>query len=326
MDSILPALPGTSGTWRQPRRRGHLVPGTQVADLSIGDIVGEGGMATVYAATRADGREVAVKVLRQSAARDASTIERFRREATAVLGIGHPAIVAVSEHGRLPDGRPFAVMERLRGHNLAQRLLHGRLSLAEAAAIVTPIVGALQAAHAQQIVHRDIKPENIFLCRDGSVRLLDFGIAQFNRAFDTPGRLTDSGFVIGTPRYLAPEQAQAGELGPATDVYGLGVALFEMLAGRLPFVGDSAASLMTQHLLAPAPRLASYVRVPAMLDELVARMLSKAPDLRPSLDEVRAICEAAVREPSPAAQRWRQIGVIAAAMVAAFGAGWWLAL
>ena len=204
----------------------------------VGELLGRGGMAEVYAGTdRRLSRPVAIKLLQESmAARDDVRV-RFEAEARAAAAITQPHAVAVYDSGE-HEGVPYIVMERLPGDTLADRIATGPvLSAAEARAYGRQVLGALDAAHAVGMVHRDVKPGNILLTRDGSAKIADFGIAK---SLDVGADLTGTGQVIGTPAYLAPEQLAGDRASPVSDLYALGVVLYEALAGHKPFDGGSA--------------------------------------------------------------------------------------
>ena len=197
-------------------------------------------MAVVYAAQdRRLDRRVAVKVMPVAATEPAER-QRFVREARSAAGLSHPNAVAVFDAGEADD-HLYLVMEFVDGRTLADLLAErGPFEPAEATEIITPVLAALGHAHAAGIVHRDVKPSNIMVSDDGTVKLLDFGIAR--RFDDLAGAITVEGQMVGTPKYLAPEQVEGGPVSPATDLYAVGVVLFEMLTGSVPFDGDSAVS------------------------------------------------------------------------------------
>ena len=208
--------------------------------------LGSGGMAEVFRATDLHtGRGVAVKVLRGSLESSPEAIQRFRREGEVLVRLKNPAIVAADSVGALADGRLYIVMELLEGETLGARLKRGPIGPAELAPIVAGCAAALAAAHAAGVVHRDLKPDNVFLSRrsDGSLqlKLLDFGVSKvFNGE-----KLTQTGQVLGTPRYMSPEQLGAEpEVDHRVDVYSLGVILYEALSGRSPFLASTPTDLI----------------------------------------------------------------------------------
>jgi len=281
------------------------------------ELLGEGGMATVYRATDAQlGREVAVKVLRPQYGSDPDFVARFRQEAQAAASLGHPNIVAVYDFGADPDG-PFIVMELVDGEDVATLLArNGPLPPRQAARLAAEVAHALAAAHARGIVHRDVKPGNILVSKDGRVKVTDFGIA---RAWaDT--RLTLPGVTLGSVHYFSPEQALGEPATPASDVYSLGVVLYELLAGRRPWEGDSAASVAMARVSAPAP-LVSDVRpgVPPALEAIDRRALSPDPAGRfPSATAMAAALEGFLAEGQGQAAR-PAVGAMPAAPIAAAG-------
>jgi tRNA A-37 threonylcarbamoyl transferase component Bud32 len=288
--------------------------------------LGRGGMGEVFAAVHPlIGKRVAIKVIRADRSHHHGAVDRFLQEARAVNQIGHPNIVDVFAFGALPDGRPYLAMERLTGETLRDRLARGPLSLAEIAHICDSVGRALQAAHAKQIVHRDLKPENVFLVAVAGdrphVKLLDFGLAKLADPLDDRAERTEAGMLLGTPRYLAPEQAVGDAVDARADVYALGAMVFEMVAGRSPFLG-SAVEMVAQHLTEPAPRLASIQRdAPRELDELVDGMLAKTPAARPSLAEVREVLARLAQNdealPGGRARRWLVVALGVAALAGA---------
>ena len=260
--------------------------------------VGEGAMGEVYEAEHVHmRRKVAVKVLHRKFAADADAIARLRREAESTGTLAHPNIVEAIDFGRSADGHVYLVMEWLDGETLEVRIARGALDLHEAIDIAMQAAKGIALAHARGIVHRDIKPANLFLARerDGHmvVKLLDFGIAKL--ALDQ-NRLTGTGAVIGTPNYMAPEQALADHVDGRADQYGLGVILYEMIAGEPPFLADTALAVLHQHTSSPPVRLGTRVRprrIPAALEATVMRCLEKAPAARfPSMDELIAALSA----------------------------------
>jgi serine/threonine-protein kinase len=250
-------------------------------------LLGWGGMAEVYLARdRRLGRRVGVKVLRHQLADDPRFLARFRREARAAATLRDPRIVAVHDTGS-HDGCPFIVMERVSGRTLAEILrAEGPLDPGRAAAIAEGAAAALAAAHAQGIVHRDVKPSNIMVTEEDEVKILDFGIARALRW--TP--LTDTPGTQGTPEYLSPEQARGEAVDGRSDVYSLGVVLYEMLAGRPPFTGENAIGVAYKHVEeSPPPPEALRPELPPALAAIAMRCLAKHPaDRYPRAGKLRA--------------------------------------
>ncbi len=242
-------------------------------------LLGRGGMADVWRATDTKlARTVAVKVIHATYAEDPQFAERFLREARVVASLEHPNILPVYDFGD-EGGIPFLVMPHLAGGTLRDRLRGSPAPLGVAAAWIRQLADALDAAHAAGILHRDVKPANVLLGRDDRLFLADFGIAKM---VESMTGLTATGVVVGTPVYMAPEQAQGQPASPATDRYALAVVVYEILAGRPPFEGDNPLSLMHQHVSTPAPALSTKVGgLPAGLDAVLARALSKDPAERP---------------------------------------------
>jgi serine/threonine-protein kinase len=266
--------------------------GAMVGEYRIEGLVGEGGMGQVYGAVHpVIGKRAAIKVLRRDLCSSFEAIERFVLEARAVNQIGHPNIVDVFAFGALPDGRQYMVMEWLRGESLSARLVRLPPALDEACEILLGICAALDAAHAANIVHRDLKPHNVFMvevrAQQPMVKLLDFGLVKLMGSDDVRMERTRSGSLLGTPAYMSPEQARGRGVDLRTDLYALGVIAFEMMAGRLPFVEESAMEMVVAHLQQPPPAPSS-VRpdLPPEADALILRLLDKDPANRPPLPAV----------------------------------------
>ncbi len=238
-----------------------------------------GGMGTVWAAEDETlGRRVAVKILNEGLADDPRFIERFRREARAAAGLSHPNLAGVFDYGD-EGSRPYIVMELVDGETVADRLARsGPLAPAEAAEIAAHVADALAEAHAGDVVHRDIKPANVMLSARGPVKVMDFGIASSSMS----ANLTATGTVVGTARYLSPEQARGERATPASDVYALGILLYEMLTGAPPFDLETPVATAMAHVSQP-PRPVRDVRadIPPVLAALVDRCLEKDPARRP---------------------------------------------
>lgn len=215
--------------------------------------LGRGGMAQVFRArdTRMQ-REVAVKLLPREYLHDANFKARFEREAQTIAALEHPAIVPIHDYGE-HEGQPYLVMRFMAGGSLADLIRKGRMSVPESAAVLGRIADALDYAHQRGVVHRDLKPANVMFDQAGHAYLSDFGIA---RLADATVTLTKSGVFIGTPAYMSPEQIQGDlELDGRSDVYALGIILFEMLSGQQPYSADTPAKVMMKHVLDPVPRL-----------------------------------------------------------------------
>ncbi|MDJ0753213.1 MAG: protein kinase [Ardenticatenaceae bacterium] len=249
--------------------------GQQIDRYTISEVIGQGGMASVYRAY--DGRferDVAIKFLYQSPeAHDMLTAERFAQEAKIIAGLEHHAIVPVYDYGEY-DGRPYLVMRLMDGGTLKDRLIADDLTLADIAAILARICAALDKAHQQHVVHRDIKPGNILFDADGMAYLADFGIARLTDRTQTMS-------LIGSPRYMAPEQARGEKLTRQTDIYQMGVVLFHMLTGRVPFNADTTESILYQHVYEPIPSVVTLAPdLSPSCDEVMRQVLAKKPDER----------------------------------------------
>ena len=274
----------------------------------LAETLGAGGMARVVAAyDHRLRRRVAVKLVREELTADPTSRERLLREARAAAGLQHPNTVAVHDVGE-QDGHAYVVLELVDGGTLADRLReHGRLPSAEVAEIGAAVLAALQAAHERGLVHRDVKPANVLLPAAGGVKLADFGIAKALDAVTAD--LTATGQVLGTPRYLAPEQVAGKPATPASDLYSLAAVLYECLAGQPPFDAETAIAVALAHQQQPVPPLAD--RAPAAPTPLVAvieRALAKDPAQRPPSAahmraELLAIDAASVTEPAAGGTR-----------------------
>jgi eukaryotic-like serine/threonine-protein kinase len=235
--------------------------------------IGAGGMSTVYLATdQTLERRVAIKLMHREIASDSDQLERFRREARAVAQLSHPHIVGVIDAGE-DAGRPYIVFEHVEGETLKDRIRRmGRLPMDEAIAYAIEIARALGCAHSHQIVHRDVKPQNVLIDEEGSAKVTDFGIA---RTLDQDG-LTADGRVLGTTDYVSPEQALGHDVNGQTDIYSLGVVLFEMLTGDVPFHGENQVSVAMKHVREDLPDLQSRrPEASATLASVLDRMTDK---------------------------------------------------
>jgi serine/threonine-protein kinase len=281
----------------------HIVAGRFRIECEIG----RGGMGTVYRATHLGlERPVAIKVLKQEFAASREVAERFMREARTMARLKHPRAAMIFDAGSLADGRPFIVMEHVQGATLAEALAReGRFAPARAVEIAAEICDVLSEAHALGIVHRDLKPSNIMLNERG-VCVLDFGIAKVLATSTEVTRThatTETGLVIGTPRYMSPEQCLGQTIGPASDLYSVGVLLYEMLAGRPPFIDPlSSAVLVKQATSAPPLLLSLNPEVPRPLAAAVHTLLAKNPAQRPAkAADARALLERSIAAPKPVA-------------------------
>jgi eukaryotic-like serine/threonine-protein kinase len=251
--------------------------------------IGRGGMGVVYEAQHVElAKRVAVKVLLDKYQDDDEAVIRFKREAMAASRIGSPHIIDVQHIGAAPDGRPYVAMELLEGESLANLMKRtGPMEPLRALHIIRQVLRATGAAHAKGIVHRDLKPDNIFIVNRDDVqdfvKLLDFGISKFLETSDysIKTKLTTTGAVMGTPLYMAPEQAMGAPVAPSVDIYACGVILFEMLAGRPPFNDGNYNMIVAKLLTAPPPRLDDLrKKLPKPLVAAVHRSLEKDPAAR----------------------------------------------
>jgi beta-lactam-binding protein with PASTA domain len=239
--------------------------------------LGSGGMADVYLAEDQElGRRVALKLLDERHAADEQFVERFRREAQSAAGLNHPNIVSIFDRGRA-EGTYYIAMEFLDGRTLKELLVkNGPTPVPIAIDYARQILGALAFAHRNGIVHRDIKPHNIVVGSDGRLKVTDFGIARSGAS-----QMTEAGSIVGTAQYLSPEQARGAPVDPRSDLYSLGIVLFEMLTGKVPFTGDTPVEIAMKHLSqVPEPPSKHRSQVPHELDAVVMRALAKDPNQR----------------------------------------------
>ncbi|MER5867850.1 protein kinase [Kitasatospora sp. NPDC002040] len=318
--AVLPASASVSAT----PGRGTAAPLGTVGEgrYRLTHRLGRGGMAEVFAAQDVRlARTVAVKLLRTELAQDETARLRFTREAHSVASLNHHSIVAVYDTGEeVEDGEstPYIVMELVEGRTVRELLVDEEAPpVDQALIIIAGVLEALAYSHRHGIVHRDIKPANVIITTGGAVKVMDFGIA---RALTGPAStMTQTGMVMGTPQYLSPEQALGKAVDHRSDLYAAGCMLYELLALRPPFVGETPLSVVYQHVQdAPVPPSQANDRVPPELDALVLRSLAKNPDDRfQSADEFRAHLQHALREMHGAAGAGYAAGAAAAAAAAA---------
>ncbi len=294
-----------------------LTPGTKLQDYEIRRPLGAGGMGEVYLAQDTKlGRSVAIKVLSSQVASDGARIRRFEQEARAASALSHPNVCVVHALGETSDGQPYFAMEYIEGQTLRHLLQTRPPTLKAALDMAIQVAAGLGAAHAIGIVHRDLKPENVIVRTDGLVKVLDFGLAKL-----APGGLpndeatrtlvqTDSGVVMGTYTYMAPEQARGQEVDGRADIWALGVMLYELVSGRVPFTGHTPSDVMVAILdRAPAPLDKLNPAIPHELQRIVAKALRKdraqryqtIADLRLDLEALRGELQSASQDAAPAA-------------------------
>ncbi|MDP2273739.1 MAG: protein kinase [Archangium sp.] len=275
--------------------------GIDLGGFKVVKLLAAGGMGLVYEAMHpAIGRRAAVKVLKPEVAADAEWTKRFLSEARALGAIKHRNLIEVLNFGKTPDGREFLMMEFLDGEPLDAYIRRlGQLAPAVALGIADQILNGLAEAHKKGVVHRDLKPANVYLLREHNgellVKVLDFGLARqepiaiLDAAVNLPKRDDGASLLAGTPEYIAPEQAQGMKVEGSADLYSLGVMLFEMVSGQLPFEADTVVALLQKHVSERAPRLSSVMNnVPEGLEEFIEGLLLKEPELRPkSADAAR---------------------------------------
>jgi serine/threonine-protein kinase len=284
---------------------GELVGAVLGGKYRIKQSIGTGGIGTVYAAEHvALGGNVAIKVLRGAAAADAAEIARLRREARVQVFVEHPNVVKTFDLDQMPDGSIYVVMELLEGATLSKWLKSvGPLPGASVIRAFTQVCRALDAAHAAGIVHRDMKPGNIFLCDDGSVKVLDFGMSKLSDGES----LTQQGYTLGTPEYMSPEQCVGGRLDGRSDIYSLGIVMYEALTGSLPFRPKNRRELMKLHQQQTPESLRQRrpdLAIPPALEQAVLSCLKKSPGERPSsASELEMMLERSTAESSKSNRR-----------------------
>jgi serine/threonine protein kinase len=300
-----------------------LLVGQTIGHYKISKRIGSGGMGEVYLATDVTaGRKTALKLLPMRFTGDAERLKRFQQEARAVVALNHPNILTVYEVGE-DHSTQYIASELIEGETLRQRLAHGPMQLSEAVDVAIQVASALAAAHQAGIVHRDIKPENIMLRPDGYLKVLDFGIAKLAEE-ELPATMprdealllveTNLGSILGTVRYMSPEQACGGQIDKATDIWSLGVVLYEMGTGHAPFIGDTPREVMSSILKKEPPPLTHYIaHPPAELQQIISKTLRKdrgqrydsAQELLQALKDLRRKLEAKLeRAAAPLWLRW----------------------
>ncbi len=295
-----------------------MVVGELIADrYELEELVGTGGMSSVFRAhDNLLDRKVALKVLHPQFTDDEEYVERFRREARSVAQLSHPNIVTVIDRGEADD-RQFIVFEYIAGENLKELVdRSGAMPIETAVSLAHQIARALAFAHDNGLVHRDVKPQNVLLNGDGQAKVTDFGIA---RSMDVKHGMTQTGTVLGTSDYIAPEQAQGQTISAQTDVYSLGVVLYELLTGEVPFPGENFVAVAMRHINEPPPSVRERrPDVPPRLDAALQRAMAKDPSDRfPSMDafcnELAACLQEVARDHDPNATAYAVPAVTVAA-------------
>lgn len=263
--------------------------GSILADrYKILNVIGQGGMGVIFRAEHIKiGRKLAIKVLHPAHITDEEAVVRFQREAVAAGGLGHPNIIEIIDSGKTDSGLPYIVMEYLEGRDLSQILeKEAILPYDIIVPILIPVCEALEVAHSAGIVHRDIKPENILISRFGKgkliVKVLDFGIAKIMESRDKKsGAITRTGFVAGTPHYMSPEQVMGEKIDHRTDIYSLGVIMYQAVVGRVPFQGGTVTAITTR-IVTEEPQEPISVRreIPSEINQLVLKAMAKKPEKR----------------------------------------------
>ena len=314
--------------------------GETLSHYEIVGKIGAGGMGEVYRARDPRlGREVAIKVLPSSLSQNTKRLARFEQEARAVGALNHPNILAIYDVGN-DRGIPFLVTELLEGETLRDRITSGSLTMRKAVEYAAQIADGLAAAHGRNIIHRDLKPDNVYITRDGHLKILDFGLAKLTErdpsnpvSTESPTEaLTDVNVVVGTPGYMSPEQLHGEPADTRSDIFAFGVILYEMISGRRPFVGDSAAEISAS-IMRDDPAPLSNVRrpVPPTLDRVVRQCLEKSPDERFESAHDLAHMLRAVSDTGevptfppirPRKRPWIRVAAAAAAIAVAAVVGW----
>ena len=258
----------------------NLQPGQMLGPYRIINQIGQGGMASVYKAYQASmDRNVAIKVLPRQLAESREFTKRFQQEAHIIARLEHAHILPVFDYGE-SDGIPYFVMRYLEAGTLKDKMEAGRpLPLIEIDRIFTQLTDALSYAHSQGVIHRDLKPANVLIDSQGNLFLTDFGIAKLLE--DTSPRLTQTDAIMGTPAYISPEQAQAQTVDQRSDIYSLGIILYEMVTGRLPFVADTPLAVILKHVSDPLP-LPSSIKpdISEAIENVILKALAKNPNDR----------------------------------------------
>ena len=287
-----------------------------IGNYRVTSLLGEGGMGVVYLAQHpVFHRKVAIKLLHAVLARDPDIVARFFNEARAIHMVAHENIVEILDFGQTPDGQPYFIMEYLSGESLSDAIARGPMPAEQVEAIAVQMCKALGAAHAKGIVHRDLKPHNVQLVikADGAlqVKILDFGVAKILASPDGASSVkTRTGSLMGTPLYMSPEQCKgAGVLDHRTDIYSLGVILFEMLSGRPPFNAEGVGELFAKHMLEDPPLVTEFVpNAPPHMAAAIMKSLAKDPGARfQSMEDFRKAIVGEVRVTAPAGTGVRRL-------------------